>query len=281
MISDVIAAMMFDCQFLARCGRASAGARSRWCSTAGGPTPPRSSAAISAQIVANVGAEIAAARASGGAGQRRDQLVQPEPRLHLVHDALADRRSSPRSSVLAVTGQSVARERELGTFDQLVVSPLRTSTKSWSARWSRRSCSESSTPRSIFILAQLVFGVPFTGARCCSSHVAVHLSDRADRHRACWSRSRRRRSSRLSSACSWRSIPLILLSGYTAPIDNMPFWLQTITYADPARYFIAISQGLFLKGMTAADVFHQLWPLAIIACVTLGASAWLFRARME
>jgi ABC-2 type transport system permease protein len=75
--------------------------------------------------------------------------------------------------------------------------------------------------------------------------------------------------------------PLILLSGYASPIDNMPGWLQVVTYLDPARYFLVIVQGLFLKAMPAAAVFHQLWPLALIACATLSASAWLFRARME
>ena len=75
--------------------------------------------------------------------------------------------------------------------------------------------------------------------------------------------------------------PLILLSGYASPIDNMPDWLQVLTYANPARYFLVIVQGLFLKAMPAAAVFEQLWPLVIIACVTLSAAAWLFRARME
>ena len=75
--------------------------------------------------------------------------------------------------------------------------------------------------------------------------------------------------------------PLILLSGYASPIANMPPWLQTLTYINPARYFLVIVQGLFLKGMPAADVFHQLWPLGLIAVTTLSVSAWLFRSRME
>ncbi len=70
-------------------------------------------------------------------------------------------------------------------------------------------------------------------------------------------------------------------SGYASPIDNMPHWLQIITYADPIRYFLIIVQGLFLKTMPASVVFAQTWPLLVIACVSLGAAAWLFRARME
>jgi ABC-2 type transport system permease protein len=39
--------------------------------------------------------------------------------------------------------------------------------------------------------------------------------------------------------------------------------------------------GLFLKAMPAINVLNQLWPMLIIACVTLGAAAVMFRARME
>jgi len=77
------------------------------------------------------------------------------------------------------------------------------------------------------------------------------------------------------------TVPLMLLSGYASPIDNMPHWLQILTYADPIRYFLIIVQGLFLKTMPASVVFAQTWPLLVIATVSLSAAAWLFRARME
>jgi ABC-2 type transport system permease protein len=77
------------------------------------------------------------------------------------------------------------------------------------------------------------------------------------------------------------AVPATLLSGYASPVDNMPGWLQTATYANPARYFLDIVQGLFLKALPAQAVLQQLWPLALIAGATLAAAAWLFRARME
>ena len=53
------------------------------------------------------------------------------------------------------------------------------------------------------------------------------------------------------------------------------------TLINPARYFVVLVQGLFLKAMPLDMVVQQLWPLGLIALATLSASAWLFRARME
>lgn len=180
---------------------------------------------------------------------------------------------------LAITSQSVARERELGTFDQLMVSPLRVH---------EILIGKMVPPFAIgmingsiyLVLAPLMFGVPFTGSLpLFFISLAVYLIALIGLGMLCSAAAMTMQQAFLGVFLIMT--PLILLSGYAAPIENMPDWLQVITYADPARYFIVIVQGLFLKAMPAEAVLHQLWPLAIIACVTLSASAWLFRARME
>ena len=75
-------------------------------------------------------------------------------------------------------------------------------------------------------------------------------------------------------------VPMMLLSGFASPVENMPDWLQTVTLANPVRHFMVIVKGVFLKAMPA-DVLHSLWPLLVIALVTLSAATWLFRRRME
>jgi ABC-2 type transport system permease protein len=77
------------------------------------------------------------------------------------------------------------------------------------------------------------------------------------------------------------TVPLILLSGFATPVDNMPGWLQVIAFANPCRHFLVVSEGVFLKDMPAAVILANTWPLAAIASVTLTVSAILFRARME
>jgi ABC-2 type transport system permease protein len=61
----------------------------------------------------------------------------------------------------------------------------------------------------------------------------------------------------------------------------MPHWLQVATLADPLRYYVAMMKGLFLKGMPASMALDLIWPLAVIAAVTLSAATWLFRHRVE
>jgi len=77
------------------------------------------------------------------------------------------------------------------------------------------------------------------------------------------------------------AIPMILLSGYASPVDNMPPWLQVVAQLDPVTYFLKVTEGVFLKAMPTRDVLDNCWPLAIICVVTLSASALLFRSRME
>lgn len=180
---------------------------------------------------------------------------------------------------LAVTSQSVARERELGTFDQLMVSPLRV----------HEILIGKMVPPFVIgmingsvylVVAPLVFGVPFTGSLLLFFlSLGMYLLALIGLGMLISAASQTQQQAFLGVFLV--TTPLILLSGYASPIDNMPDWLQTITYLDPARYFLVIVQGLFLKAMPAGAVFHQLWPLALIACATLSASAWLFRARME
>ncbi len=56
-------------------------------------------------------------------------------------------------------------------------------------------------------------------------------------------------------------VPGLLMSGYASPIENMPAWLQPFTYANPLRYMMIIVKGIFLKAMPAAEVLAQTWPM--------------------
>eukprot|EP01035_Chromulina_nebulosa_P068233 gene68233-93491_t len=54
------------------------------------------------------------------------------------------------------------------------------------------------------------------------------------------------------------TVPVFLLSGYAAPIDNVPPFMQLLAEANPAKHFLIVTEGLFLKGMPAlADAGHR------------------------
>ncbi len=72
-------------------------------------------------------------------------------------------------------------------------------------------------------------------------------------------------------------LPTLMLSGFIFPISSMPEALQTITYAVPARYFLAILRGIVLKGTGAAVFWQELAALAMFAMVVLSLASLRLR----
>lgn len=180
---------------------------------------------------------------------------------------------------LIVTALSIARERELGTFDQLLVSPL----------LPVEILIGKAIP-AIFIgliegtiiicAAVFLFGIPFTGSLfniylgmfvfiCSIVGVGLFIS----------SLSTTQQQAILGGFIFMA--PAVLLSGFATPIENMPLWLQYITYANPLRYYLVIAKGVFLKAMPLSIVLDNVWPMIIIAFFTLSLSTWFFRRRLE
>jgi ABC-2 type transport system permease protein len=181
-------------------------------------------------------------------------------------------------STLVVTSLSVAREREQGTFDQLLVSPLTPGMimigKSVPA------LIVATTQASIILSAGVfIYRIPFQG-----SLVLLYAS------MFFYILALAGFGLLISSLCSTQQqaflgvfsfmVPAVLLSGFPSPVENMPQWLQYIDWFNPLRHFIVIVKGVFLKDIGIADLIHPLWPLMLIACITLGAADWMFRRRL-
>ncbi len=72
-------------------------------------------------------------------------------------------------------------------------------------------------------------------------------------------------------------LPAMLLSGFMSPIDSMPSWLQPLTMVIPMRHYIEIMRGCLLKGATAIDLATQIVALAALGVAILSASVMRFR----
>jgi ABC-2 type transport system permease protein len=75
-------------------------------------------------------------------------------------------------------------------------------------------------------------------------------------------------------------MPFTLLSGLATPIESMPELLQWGTSVNPLRFAIEIAHRVYLEGAGLGLLLPQLWPLALIAAVTLPAGSWMFRHRL-
>ncbi len=76
-------------------------------------------------------------------------------------------------------------------------------------------------------------------------------------------------------------MPMIYLSGFSFPIENMPMWVQYITYVIPLRYFITIVRGIILKGVGIEQLYNQFLALFIFGVVILFLSSLRFRKKLE
>jgi ABC-2 type transport system permease protein len=74
--------------------------------------------------------------------------------------------------------------------------------------------------------------------------------------------------------------PVILLSGFATPIDNMPIAFQYITYLSPLRYFLVIVRGIFLKGVGWEVLWPQVLALFVLGVLILSLSALRFKKRL-
>jgi ABC-2 type transport system permease protein len=75
-------------------------------------------------------------------------------------------------------------------------------------------------------------------------------------------------------------MPLMLLSGFLTPINNMPRALQIATYANPLRFGMDLARRVYLEGAGMQHVWFNFIPLICLAAVTLPLAAWLFRHRL-
>lgn len=76
-------------------------------------------------------------------------------------------------------------------------------------------------------------------------------------------------------------LPAFLLSGYIFPIRSMPYALQLVTYFVPARYFIVVMRGIFLKGTSISILWPELLALGFFGVAILSVSTWMIHRRLS
>jgi len=180
---------------------------------------------------------------------------------------------------LVLTALSIARERELGTFDQLIVSPLTSFEILVGKTVPALLISIIITTIMSYLVVNL-YKVPFVGSICLFyfaiffyllSIVGIGLF--------------------ISSICKTQQqailgaftfqMPAILLSGYISPVENMPLFFQYLTVINPFKYFLIIMKGLFLKAMPFSDILSNIIPLMLIAVFTLSLATWTFKRNLD
>lgn len=179
---------------------------------------------------------------------------------------------------MLVTALSVAREREAGTFDQVLVTPMRP-IEILLGKALPGFIIGFIESTFIIIIATVWFHIPLRG-----SLVALYLG------LFLFLLSTIGVGLMISSIAVTQQqgllgaflflVPSIILSGFATPIANMPPAVQYLTLINPMRYFLVILRSVFLKGATVHLLLSQYWPMAVIGLTNLFVASRLFRRRL-
>lgn len=179
---------------------------------------------------------------------------------------------------MLVTALSVAREREQGTFDQLLVTPLRPA-EILVGKTVPGLIIGLTQATVILLIATLWFRVPFVGSLpAFYAGLALFLLSGIGAGLLISALSATQQQGLLGAFLFM--VPAITLSGFATPIANMPRAVQLVTLIDPLRYFLVVLRKTFLEGAGFGLLLDQFWPMALIGGVTMLLAGWLFRHRM-
>jgi drug efflux transport system permease protein len=224
------------------------------------------------------GAEVAAragpARAAAGVDFRTRAWYNPDLASR-VYNVPAVMGTIVMLMSLMLTSLAVVREREIGTLEQLMVSPL--------------------TPAELIVgktlpavavafmdlilvttVALLWFGIPFRGSVLvlgvasvcyilCGLGVGLLLSTVSNTQQEAF------------MSMFFFFFPAIILSGFMFPVENMPLAIQYVTLLDPIRHFLVIVRGVFLRGAGWSILYPQIVTLLVMGAAVLWVAATRFR----
>lgn len=179
---------------------------------------------------------------------------------------------------LVVTALSVAREREAGTFDQLLVTPLRPAEVLVGKAIPGLLIGTVEASISIVVVV-FWFEVPLRGGLL-SLYLGIWLFLLSAIGIGLTISSLSKTQQQALLGAFLFLVPAVILSGFATPIENMPQAVQALTHVNPMRYILVIVRGVFLQGASASELADQYWPMTIIAGATLSTAGWLFRHRM-
>lgn len=177
-----------------------------------------------------------------------------------------------------IAALSVARERELGTFEQLLMTPLRP-VELLIGKTAPALIVGYVEGMAIAAVAVWVFGVPFRSsiavlvlalAVFLLSIIGIGLMVSA---------LARTQQQAITGAFAFL-MPSVILSGFATPVANMPEAIQMLTLLNPLRYMLVILRGLFLQDPPWDLLAANLWPMGVIGLITGTAATWLFRRRV-
>jgi ABC-2 type transport system permease protein len=227
------------------------------------------------------------ARSAGGDARllppRSPRGVRPEPRVWFNPDLKSSNFMVPGVVALVLmivtmtlTSLGIVKEKELGTLEQLMVTPVRPF-ELIVGKLIPFVVIGFADVLAVLAIARFWFGVPMNGSLTLLFSLSLLFILTTLGLGLFISTVAKTQQQAMLIAQFFFFMPFIFLSGFTFPIANMPAAIQAVTYLIPLRYFLEIIRGIFLKGLGIGDLWPQAAAMLGIGLAVLGASILRFR----
>ncbi len=175
---------------------------------------------------------------------------------------------------------SIVREKEIGTMEILLVSPLRP-IQIVLGKLAPYAILSVINAISIILIGNVVFGVPVLGSPFVLLLVSFIFILMALSLGLLISSITKTQQVAMFISMFGLLLPTMLLSGFIFPIENMPVALQYFSYIVPAKYFLIAIKSVMLKGLGLAFIWKELLVLLIMTAVFIGISVKKFKIRLD
>jgi ABC-2 type transport system permease protein len=180
---------------------------------------------------------------------------------------------------LMLTAMAIVREKEIGTMEQLMVTPIQPIELMLGKTLPFAMVGLFDVTLAVSV-ALALFHIPFRGSVwVLLLGAVVFLMTSLGAGLFISTVSRTQQQAMMSTFLFFQ--PFFLLSGFTFPIRNMPVAVQYLTFLNPVRYFLEIVRGIFLKGSGVSVLWPQLVALAVIGVSVLTMSALRFHKKLD
>ena len=178
---------------------------------------------------------------------------------------------------MLLTSLSIAREKELGTFDQIMVSPL-SPIEILLGKLLPALLISVAESTIILLIAISFFHIPLLGSIwILYLSVIVFLFSMAGIGLLISIISTTQQQAILGSFVF--ILPSMLLSGFATPIENMPEWLQLATDYIPLKYYLILIKGVFLKDISIVSATYEIVPMLLLGLLSFGIAILFFKRR--
>lgn len=179
-----------------------------------------------------------------------------------------------------MTSISIAREKELGTMEILLVSPLKP-IQIIIGKVAPYLLLSLINAISILLIGYFIFGVPINGSLVLLMGETMLFILLALSLGILISTVAKTQQFAMMASMFALMLPTMLLSGFVYPVENMPVWLQVICHLMPPKYFITIVKSIMLKGTGLFFIWKETLILIAFTAFFIGMSVKKFKIRLE